>query len=146
MASKTRRKCPQCGKVWISREGYENNPETVCIRCRGMAITEALKARRAIEKERKNSNRYTNRPSDYSQSRPQATPPYTYQPYGQIWETGGSGGGGGHPHIPMPEPIEVFPQAEEIEPEKPKKARKPRKKKEKPAPPKKRDKWETVKV
>jgi len=45
---------------------------------------------------------------------------------------------------PQNEPVDVAP--EPVKPPKPKKARIPRKKKTEPEPPKKRDKWETVKV
>jgi hypothetical protein len=47
-----------------------------------------------------------------------------------------------------PKSPKIVPQIkpQPVDPPKPKKARKPRKKKEEPAPPKKRDKWETVKV
>jgi hypothetical protein len=160
MASKTRRKCPQCGKVWIPREGSENYPETVCIGCRGRAIAEALaKTRRTIEKERKNSDRTPARPiPTYYQIKPYPTKPAkmaTYTPsrdYEPYVEYGGNGGGGGNipilgrEHIRLPPPIEVLLEPQPVDLPKPKKPRKPRKKKEKPAPPKKRDKWETVKV
>lgn len=142
MASKTRRKCPACGKVWATSEGSQDMPGTVCIGCRGKVIAEALaKVRRIEEKERINSNGY--RPDSPTPTYFQIRPQYALRDYEPYVEASGTGGEGGNRHIPLLGPIEISLKPE---PKKPRKPRKPRKKKEEPAPPKKRDKWETVKV